>query len=109
MNPEPDEFRDFPEPILIVNDDVAHPFSSPIEVQTIDQSLNDHPDESEEIKLIENDKQIQEYSSENETNHEDEEFLIDKNSFDIEKLNKKFHYLQIECERTQRITTHLEK
>lgn len=100
MNPEPDEFRDFPQPVLIVNDELAHPFSSS---QTINSDLL-LPEEFpiEETKQIVKHNQIQEYSFEQEKIPIDQE-----NSF--EKLNKKFQSLQIECERTQRITTHFEK
>jgi len=119
MNPEPDEFRDFPEPFVHVNDDVAHPFSSPIHAQTVNQRLIDLPgvndssfysnisfknaqsmeSDLDTTKIIENDQLI-------------EENLTNIKSFDINEYDliiKNFKYLEIESKRAQQITTHFEK
>ncbi len=85
MNPEPGEFRDFPEPFVLINDDGAHRFSSPIHGQNVNQLLTDLPrvNDSSNIK-----------------------------SFDIKQiknLTKKFKYLEIESKRAQQITIHFEK
>ncbi len=140
MDPEPDEFRHFPESSRLVNNDFAHPFSSPIHNQTINRPLNDLPGRFESVQsmkldidmnkillnnnikteIIENENKVQEHAFDNDKNQEEyfpiEEFLInikliDIDEFDliIKNLNKKFKYLEIEFERTQRITTHLEK
>jgi hypothetical protein len=120
MNPEPDEFRDFPEPFI----DVAHPFSSPTHAQIV----NDLPEVSdssnitfENAKLMESDKvltktKIIENDNEVEEHSFIEEFLTNRKLFDINQfdliiknLNKKFKYLQIECEKVQQITIHFEK
>jgi hypothetical protein len=159
MDPEPGEYRDFPEPDIIVNDDVAHPFSSPAHAETVNRPLNDLPgafdsswypnitvDNSQSIEsdvdmtknifnenikteLIENDKEVQVHAFDNDKKQE--KSLIDQQNFFVEELlqlvsntkkfdiheldlviknlNEKFKYLEIECERTQRITTHFEK
>ncbi|CAF4047359.1 unnamed protein product, partial [Adineta steineri] len=43
MDPEPGEYRDFPEPNILVNDNAAHPFSSPLHAETMNRPLNDMP------------------------------------------------------------------
>jgi hypothetical protein len=110
MDPEPGEFRDFPEPSILINDDVAHPFSSPIHAETINQPLTDLPEvfdssfysnltfestqsmESDidmtkilsnnniKTKIIENDNEIEEHSFDNDIN------LIDQQNSLIEKI-----------------------
>ena len=146
MNPESDEFRHFPQPDILVTDDVAHPFSSPIHAETVNRPLNDLPgvfnsslysntifensqsielddnikiinsNNDIETKIIQNDNDIQEHHFDNDLNQEKILFIEELHSFDInqldliiQNLNEKFKYLQIECERTQRITTHFEK
>ncbi|CAF3693237.1 unnamed protein product [Adineta steineri] len=123
MDPEPGEYRDFPEPNILVNDNAAHPFSSPLHAETMNRPLNDMPgifDSSlysditfknvqsdtninniETNKQIENNKPIQEYNFDSEENL----FLTNIETSD---LNERLHYLEIECERAQRITTHFE-
>ena len=83
MDPEPGEFRDFPEPSILVNDDFAHPFSSPAHAETVNRPLSDLPEvfdsnstfESAQsdidinnikTKIIENDNEVQEHYFDNE-------------------------------------------
>jgi hypothetical protein len=75
-----------PEPNSLVNDDVAHPFSSP---ETVNRLLNDFPGVLDTSL------------------YQSAQSDIDEN--DNQDLNEKFKYLQMECERAQRITTHFEK
>jgi hypothetical protein len=80
-----------PKPNILVNDDVAHPFSSP---ETVNRLLNDLP-EVFDTSLY--------------SNITFESAQSDINENDNQDLNEKLKYLQIECERAQRITTHFEK
>jgi hypothetical protein len=131
MDPEPSEFRDFPEPNIIVNDDVAHPFSSPIQAQTINRPLNELSEEfnsdlkfeSDDMtkiisntKIINNDNQIKERIFVDEQDSFIEQLITNIKSFNINQynliiknLNEKFKYLETESQRVQRITTHFEK
>ena len=43
MNDDQDELRYFPEADLVVNDNVAHPFSSPEHAKTLNRPLDDLP------------------------------------------------------------------
>ena len=43
MNEDQDELRYFPEADLLVNDNVAHPFSSPEHAKTLNRPLDDLP------------------------------------------------------------------
>ena len=130
MDPEPGEFRDFPEPNIIVNDDVAHPFSSPIQAQTINRPLNELSEEfnsdltfeSDDMtkilsntKIINNDNQIKECIFVDEQDSFIEQLITNIKSFNINQynliiknLNEKFKYLETESLRVQRITTHFE-
>ncbi len=98
MNPEPGEFRDFPEPFVLVNDDVAHPFSSPIDTQTVNQPLIDLPGvndssfysnisfknaQSMESDILDNNNNIKTKIIEN--NHQVEEHVFD-NDINQEKI-----------------------
>jgi hypothetical protein len=83
-----------PEPNSLVNDDVAHPFSSP---ETVNRLLNDFPG-------VLDTSLYQSAQSDIDENENQENVL--PNLFD---LNEKLKYLQMECERAQRITTHFEK
>jgi hypothetical protein len=80
-----------PKPNILVNDDVAHAFSSP---ETVNRLLNDLP-EVFDTSLY--------------SNITFESAQSDINENDNQDLNEKLKYLQIECERAQRITTHFEK
>jgi hypothetical protein len=135
MDPEPGELRDFPEPNILVNDDLAHPFASPPDAQTVnrlDASDSDltfksaqsmELDNNSETKIIQDDNEVTEHAFDNDTDEEKdqqnsfiEELIANIKSFDmneynsmIKKLNEKLKYLETESERAQRITTHFEK
>ncbi len=94
MNPEPGEFRDFPEPFVLVNDDDAHRYSSPIHGQNVNQLLTDLPEVNDSFNI------------------DMRKILTNIKSFDINQiknLTKKFKYLEIESKRAQQITTHFQK
>lgn len=130
MNPQLDEFRNFPEPFILVNDDVVHPFSSSKHAQTINQPFNGLPGASdlsfysnitfESAQSIESDNNITN-RIENDNHIDQENYFIQQliknkkpfhiNQFDFiyKNLNKIFKYLQIESKKVQQITENFQK
>lgn len=124
MDPEPGEYRDFPEPNIVVNDELAHPFDSPNHAQTINRPLNDLPG-SEESRFysdipvdnsIPGENQpddltaVKSYKL-NEQIDDSQEILPDQFLTKTKQVNfdEKFRYLQNEFENVQKITTLFQK
>ncbi|CAF1158075.1 unnamed protein product [Rotaria sordida] len=140
MDNESNKFRDFTKSNILVNDDVVQSFSSATHIETFhsnsiiqnDQSIDidtniikNISNNDIEIKQIESNHQVQEYTFHSDINQEKilidqqnffiEDLIINKkffniNEFDliIKNLNKKLKYLELECERTQQITIHFQ-
>jgi hypothetical protein len=124
MDPEPGELRDFPEPNILVTDDLAHPFASPPDAQIVNRlDASDSDLTFKSAQSMESDNEVTEHAFDNDTDEEKdqqnsfiEELITNIKSFDmneynsiIKKLNEKLKYLETESERAQRITTHFEK
>ncbi|CAF2836561.1 unnamed protein product [Rotaria sp. Silwood2] len=122
MDNESNEFRNFTESKILANDDIVQTLSSPIHFQTINDSSNAQSIDAD-INMINH--EVQEHTFHSDINQEKilidqqnvfiEELITNIKSFDInefdliiQNLNKKFKYLEIECERAQQITTHFQ-
>ncbi|UJR13257.1 hypothetical protein I4U23_000278 [Adineta vaga] len=119
MDPEPGEYRDFPEPNILVNDALAHPFASPIHAQTINRPLNDLPGVEEtnfysDIPLENsqsNENSLEVIPTKDKSKYEDQQELSDHQDEIFPTKTKKidfdnkFKSLQNEYENVRKITT----
>ncbi|CAF1157747.1 unnamed protein product [Adineta ricciae] len=123
MNPEPGEYRDFPEPNIVVNDELAHPFDSPNHAQTINRPLNDLPEiedsrfysdipidnsisaenQSADLTAVKSSKLNEQFDDFQEISSDQEDQFLTKTK--QMNFDEKFRYLQKEFENTQKITT----
>ena len=127
MNPEPGEYRDFPEPNIVVNDELAHPFDSPNHAQTINRPLNDLPeiedsrfysdipidnsisaeDQSDDLTTVKSSKLNRPFDDFQEISSDQKNQFLTKTK--EMNFDEKFRYLQNEFENAQKITSLFQK